>query len=139
MIDGIRRKLGRPISSDPWDADLALQEAPQEREVTIDTSVLLTDKPQMGEFAPDDENTHDFFKTLVATAIENGGRVGGHQISVAWLRMIQAGLEMRPIEPEMMWTGVETDRLSRYHAPGTSSYDDLFPDEKRAPGQLGTA
>jgi len=129
MIDGFRRRFGRSIDEDPWDAEQALKpEAPGVGELSTDGSVLLAAAPSSGEFAPSDENI-DFYKRLVITAIENGGRLGGHEISVPWLRMILAGLEMRPIEPEAMWYGVDAARAGSGPQPPVPLYDDLFPGE----------
>ena len=129
MIDGIRRRLGKSTGGDPWNAEQDLKPETQEvGEPPTNTEVLLAASPAMGEFMPTDENT-DFYKSLICTAIENGGRLGGHQIPIPWLRMILAGLEMRPIEPEVMWYGVEAERSGRNPAPAVPSYQDLFPGE----------
>ena len=132
MIDGIRRRFGKSIDKDPWDAEQSLKpEAPEVSELPTDASLLLAATPPLGEFTPSDEDV-DFYKSLVSTAIENGGRLGGHEISVPWLKMILAGLEMRPIEPEAMWYGVDAARNGRGPPPLIPPYDDLFPGEKRA-------
>jgi len=138
MIDGLRRRLTKSIDDDPWDPEQALNldapEAPESPETSglpAETSVLLTTSPALGEFAPTDEDI-DFYKSQVSTAIENGGRLGGHEIPVPWLRMILAGLELRPIEPEMMWHSAEATRAGRDPRPATLPYEDLFPGEDGA-------
>jgi hypothetical protein len=82
-----------------------------------------------GEFSPHDDITQDYYKNLVATAIHNEGWLAGHQIPIPWLRMILAGLEMKHIEPEMMWYGVEAGSAGGKSLPRIPSYGVLFPSD----------
>ena len=108
MIDGIRRRFAKSVDGDPWDADQKL--GPQTAELSelpTDAAVLVAATNATGEFIPAGPDAPDYYNNLVSTAIENGGKHGDQRISIPWLRMILAGLELRPIDPEMMWEGVE--------------------------------
>jgi len=139
MIDGIRRRLGRSIESDHWDADQELMpELKDGAELPTDAAGLVASTDaraatgEIGEYAPADENTPDYYKSLVATAIDNGGKYGDHRMSIPWLRMILAGLEFRRIEPETMWYGVEVGTAGE-PLPEIPTYTDLFPAERDVP------
>jgi hypothetical protein len=134
MIDGIRRRLRGSTTVDQWDADRFLN---PERE---ETTVLPTAAPVMvvanrgsGYYAPDDASTPDYFKSIVRTALENGGKYGGHRIPVPWLRMILAGLESRHIDPEMLWYMTEPWDGAGESLDGIPSYSDLFPSAENTP------
>jgi hypothetical protein len=132
MIDGIRKRLGKSMDRDPWNADQDLKPEIAETELPTDRAVLIaaTDATRpTGEFIPADSNSPDYYKTLVLTAIENGGKYGDHQIAVPWLRMILAGLEFKHIEPEMMWFGSDTGGLNDSPSRDLPSYEDLFPSD----------
>jgi len=135
MIDEIRRRFGRSADKDPWDANQELE--PEEGEASplhIDTAVLLAGTQP--ETVSNDLNTLDYYKNLVRTAIENGGRYADHQISIPWLRMILAGLEQKRIDPEMMWEGVDGGTPNGGLLPAIPSYNDLFPSERDTPQNL---
>lgn len=129
LIDGIRRRF-KSMDQNAWDPD---QELKPELDVTAGlpshTAVLVSATPTAGRFSPKDENTPDYYKSLVATAIQNGGWHGGHRIPVPWLRMILAGLELKHIEPEMMWYGVEAGPPSG-DSLDVPPYNDLFPSDR---------
>jgi hypothetical protein len=134
MIDGIRRRLGRSIDEDPWNTNLEFKpELAETAELPADTAVLVTATQATGEYSPGDDNTTDYYRSIVSTAIENGGRHGDHHIPIPWLRMILAGLEFKHIEPEMMWYGVEAGTAVGEPLPEIPSYGDLFPSETTRP------
>ena len=131
MIEGIRRRLK---SVDLWDADRELGSGTSETtELPTDTAVLVAATPAAGEFSPESAGSSDYYTTLVNIAIENGGRVGDHTISVPWLRMILAGLEMRQIEPDMMWYGFEGDGTRSNSVRKIPPYEELFPGDGDVP------
>ena len=133
MIDGIRRRL-KSVDRDPWDAEQELEpEAEEASELPTDTAVLLAATQVTAGFAPNDTNTADYYKNVVRTAIENGGKYGDHRISIPWLRMILAGLEWKRVEPEAMWYGVEASTPSGSSLPEVPPFDDLFPSERDVP------
>jgi hypothetical protein len=127
MIDGIKQRLGNTAGWDPWDADEGLnRETEENAELPGDTAVLEAATQASGQYAPDDPSTPDYYKSLVQTAIENGGRHGDHSISIPWLRMILAGLESKRIEPETMWYGVEAGEIRGEPTPEMPPYEDIF-------------
>jgi hypothetical protein len=137
MIDGIRRKLKSIDYEDQWDANVDLQpEVEETKEIPTENAVLLAASRLRGEFSPDANGT-DYYTGLIRAAIEHGGRYGGHQISLPWLRMILAGLEWRNIEPETAWDGVDATMLSKPVAQDPR-FNDLFPSEG-TPSGLETA
>ena len=139
MIDGIRRRLVKSIDRDPWDAGQALApEVGETNELPTDTAVLVAATQATGVYIPAGADAPDYYKSIVSSAIDNGGRYGDHQIPVPWLRMILAGLEMKRIEPEAMWYGVEAGSASG-PLPDVPSYEDLFPGERGAPTTPGAA
>ena len=126
MIDGIKRRLGKTAAGEAWGADGGLKpQIDESTELRGDGEVSELAVEVSGQYVPDDPST-DFYKSLVRTAIENGGRHSGHSISIPWLRMILAGLESKPIEPEMMWYGIEAGEVRREPTPEVPSYEDLF-------------
>jgi len=129
MIDGIRRRLTKSIEGDAWDADKELEPEVEESSELLPDTAEVESARILPAYSPGDGNLAEYYKSIVKTAIDNDGKYGDHQISVPWLRMILAGLEYRPIEPEMTWYGVETDALAN-HPPEIPSYDDLFPSER---------
>jgi len=133
MIDGIRRRFGKSIDKDPWDANLELRpEVAETAEIPTDTAVLTAARHETGEYSPEAANTPDYYKSLVTNAIENGGRYGDHRISIPWLRMILAGLEFKRVEPEMMWYGFDAGTESGEPLPKIPSYENLFPSDREA-------
>jgi hypothetical protein len=138
MIDALRRRFRKSIDKDPWNANQGLKPEFEENvELRTDTAPSVATPHASGKFSPLNENTPDYYKSLVATAIQNGGRLGDHQIPIPWLRMILAGLELKHIEPEMMWYGVESGSSSRGHSPGIPSYNVLFPSDRNVLTGLG--
>ncbi len=126
MIDGIRRRLGKSAGG-PWGTGEELE--PEIDEIAArpgDSVVFEPISSALGRYVPDDTSTPDYYKSLVRTAIENGGRHGYHRISIPWLRMILAGLESKPIEPETMWYGIEAGEIRRESMTEIPSYEDLF-------------
>ena len=122
MITSIRRRFSKPASKDLWAADLVFEPEPSRvSEVASDNSVLLTSKLPTAP-PSNDVDLKGYYRGLIRTAIQHGGRHQGQQISIPWLRMTLAGLEMRPIPPEMMWEGEQEGS-----APELSDYDRLFP------------
>ncbi len=136
MIDAIKRRLTKP-ERDPWDANQELEpEVEDTSELPTDTAVLLAATRSTSTFSPSDWNLADYYKGIIRTALDNGGKYGDHEISIPWLRMILAGLENRPIEPEMLWymAGQED---STGITPGIPSYDALFPSDRDPSTTLG--
>jgi len=127
MIDGIRRRLGKATAGEAWGTDEELEpEIEEVAEPQGDIAVLVTAAQATGQYAPDDPSTPDYYESLVRTAIDNGGRHGDHSISIPWLRMILAGLELKRIEPEMMWYGIESGEAGREPISEIPPYEDLF-------------
>ena len=127
MIDGIRRRLGKEAVGDLWGADEELK--PEMEESTLlpgDAAVFVPATQATGQYAPDNPDTRDYYKSLVRTAIENGGRHGDHSIPIPWLRMILAGLESKKIEPETVWYGIEGGEARTESMPEIPPYEDLF-------------
>jgi hypothetical protein len=126
MIDGLRQKLARS-TKDQWDADQELDsepEADEMKDILAQTTDLLGTRVSERTAQTNDVNSADYYIGIVRNAIEHGGRFNGHQIPVPWLRMIEAGLEYRRIDPEMMWEGVESELGQTKQVP---AYDDMFP------------
>ncbi len=139
MIDGIRRRLGKPIDEDPWDTGQEFApEVSETNELPTDAADLVAATRAIGEYVPAAADTPDYYSSLVSTAIKNGGKYGDHRISIPWLRMILAGLEMKRVNPESMWRGVETGTAGS-PLPEIPSYEDLFPAERDAPTAPGAA
>lgn len=133
MIDGIRRRFAKSVEKDAWDADKAFSPDVEEAsEFPTDTTALLAARAT-AEFASNDAGCTDYYKNLVKTAIENGGKYGDHRISLPWLRMILAGLDSKNVEPEMMWYGMEESSPSEEPLPQIPAYNDLFPSERDVP------
>ena len=124
MIGRIRRRLA---AGNPWDADLELRpEAGESFEPPGDNAVLGVATQASGRYAPDDPSAPDYYKSLVQTALENGGRLGYHIISIPWLRMILAGLESKHIEPEVIWHGIEAGEIGGKSMPEIPPYGNIF-------------
>jgi len=133
MIDGIRRKLGKTATGEPWGADKGLKpEIEDNADPLGDTAVSEAVTQASGQYAPDDSSTPDYYESLVRTAIKNGGRHGYHSMSIPWLRMILAGLESKQVEPETMWYGIEASEITRETIPEIPSYEDLFKSSRGA-------
>ena len=126
MMGEIRRKLKSVGDDSLWDADMVLQ---PEVEATTELPTESKDMPSVsrvtGEFSPN-TSTSDYYAGVVRSAIAQGGRYGGHQISLPWLRKILAGLEWRNVEPETLWEGVDGFGPSVTNAK-IPVYDELFP------------
>jgi hypothetical protein len=112
MIDGIRRRFTKSAGKDHWDAEEEFEtQIDEASEVPTETAVLVAPTQLAPPTTTIDVDTSDYYKKVVRTAIENGGRYGDHQISIPWLRMILGGLESKPIDPESIWYGTETSSL----------------------------
>ena len=134
MIDGIRRRFGKTTSGGSWASDQELKpEIGEEGELATDASVSVVVAYPMGRYSPEDARTPDYYKSLVQTAIENGGRHGGQSIPVPWLRMILAGFELKQIEPSMMWYGIEPGEAEREAMDGVPPYEVLFQSHRDTP------
>lgn len=128
MIDGLRQRLAKSMAKDPWDADQELDTQPEVEELTelpTERSAMLA--ATVPGHATNDVNSSDYYMSIVRNAIEHGGRYNGHQIPIPWLRMIEAGLEYRRIDPEMLWEGVDSELGRPAQVP---AYDDMFPSIK---------
>jgi hypothetical protein len=122
MMTSIRRRF-TVGSGDPWAMDAVVNQGTQDTsELALDNTILLTRNP---EPASNDVDMKAYYKGLVKTAISHGGWYQGHLMSIPWLRMTLAGLELRPIPAEAMWEGVQGSAL-----PEGSDYGDLFPAEE---------
>ncbi len=133
MIDGLKRKFVKSIDKDPWDADQEFApEVEEASELPTDSAVLLAATEAIDTSGSNEIDTAEYYKGLVRTAIENGGKYHGHQIPIPWLRMILAGLESRHVDPEMMWYDAGAAALDS-PLPKTPSYEELFPSEADFP------
>jgi len=127
MIDGIRRRLGKTTAGESWDSDKELKpEIEEDTGLSTDVAVSTVLTYPSGRYAPDNASTPDYYKSIVQTAIENGGRHGNHSISIPWLRMILAGLESKRIERETFWYGIEAGETEGEAISGIPSFEDLF-------------
>lgn len=128
MIDGIRRRLSKSVETESWNTDQELEpETEEPTEVPTDTAVILAASQRTPGFSPGNGNLMDYYKSLMKTAIENGGKYGEHEIPIPWLRMILAGLESRYIDPETMWYEVGEGSVSQL--PEAPRYEDVFPSD----------
>ena len=133
MIEGIRRRFGKAPPNDSWNSDQELKpDMEEEAGVSTDAPVSAVLSYPTGRYAPDSAGTPDYYTSLVQTALEKGGRFGDHSISISWLRMIRAGLELKQIELGMMWYGVEAGELEREAKGESPSYGDLFRSNRDA-------
>ena len=129
MIDGIRRRFTKSVAKDPWDANLELQPEEAAQALPINAAVLLAARQVPPGFSPGDGDSTGYYRNVVKTAIEHGGKYGDHQIPVPWLKMILAGLESRPIDPEMIWYQVGPENPV-YPLPEIPPYEALFASER---------
>lgn len=128
MISGIRRRFVNSVDGDPWDANLELR--PEETpNLSAETAVILSAKNAPPGFYPGDGDPADYYRGVVKTALENGGRYGDHRIALPWLRMILAGLESRPVDPDMMWYEIDVDEQGGV-LPEIPPYKDVFPTDR---------
>ena len=128
MMESLRRRLSRPTGKDPWATDLSLEpEISEVSELRLDNAVLLAATKPQSRPGSNDVDLKDYYRRLIYAAIQHGGEYQGQQISVPWLRMTLAGLEMRPMPPEMMWEG---EQELAADMPG---YEELFPSESIVP------
>jgi len=133
MMDGIRRRLGKTAAGDSWSVDEGLKpEIENNAKLSGETEVSDAPIQASGQYAPDDPSTPDYYKSLVRTAIKNGGRHGDHTIPIPWLRMILAGLESKQIKPETMWYGIEAGEIGREPMPEIPPYEDFFQSSRDA-------
>ncbi len=137
MIDGIRRKFAKSIDKDPWNMEQELEHEVEVEDVGIselptDSAVILAAKVPPTS-ATNEVDSGEYYKNIVKTAIQNGGKYGRHHIPMPWLRMILAGLEWKRVDPEMMWYGWEAAGPGDENLPEIPSYQDLFPSEPDAP------
>jgi hypothetical protein len=122
MMESLRRRLSRQTGRDSWATDLSLEpETSEVSELHLDDAAILSTAKVQSRPGSNDVDLKDYYRGLIYAAIQHGGEYQGQQISVPWLRMTLAGLEMRPMPPEMMWEG-EQDLAA--DMPG---YEELFP------------
>ena len=125
MMDSIRRRLYKSPAKDLWSTDLTLEpEISEVSELRLDNTVLLAASNVKPGPQSNDVELKGYYRGLILAAIRQGGNYRGQQISVPWLRMTLAGLEMRPIPPEMMWEGEPEGLPTDMH-----DYERLFPEE----------
>jgi hypothetical protein len=137
MIDGIRRRFARAKRDDAWNAEKELEPKVEEASCfSKDTLVNLARTRSATDPSSNDIKMADYYKGLVRTAIANGGRYADHPISVPWLRMILAGLEMRQNEPKTMWAEVDSGSPGFGSLSEVPSYSDLFPSIRDTPSGL---
>lgn len=133
MIGLLRRKKS---TEDLWSTDLELEpETAGTSELSSGAAVLLSTRMLVGERQTNDINVKEHYRAVLESAIERGGWYQGQMISVAWLRMTLAGLDLRPFPPEAMW---EEERSGVPAGPygDMPSYEDLFPTEKSLAARL---
>ena len=129
MITELRPKI-RSIKTDPWDANQDLSSGTDDLpDPTTGAEVFFGAVHPTPGFSPGGDDCASYYKGIVRAAISSGGWYGNHRIPVPWLRMIMAGLEDRPVEPELMWFEVEPQGSS-YASPGIPSYNELFPSDR---------
>jgi hypothetical protein len=132
MIYGIRRRLGKTDAGDHWGADDGPKPEIGDNPEQPEDSAALAANQASGQYAPDDPSAPDYYKILVQTAIENGGRHGYQSISIPWLRMILAGLESKQIEPDTMWYGIEAGEARGEPITEIPPYEDFFQSSRDA-------
>lgn len=136
MIGTIRRRLANSAGDGLWDADQEFgPEARESSELHASATVLLATPQAAPGYAPGDESLANYYKGIVRTAIENRGRYGDHWIPVPWLRMILAGLESRPVDPDLLWFEADTVGAASPRAE-VPSYGRVFPSEGDLAGRL---
>lgn len=132
MIGAIRRRFENPVERDPWATDLEFApEAEESTELATDATAFLATRTAAPGFYPGDSDPADYYRGVVKTALANGGMYGDHRIPIPWLRMILAGLESRPMDPNTMW--YEIDAGETGVLADIPSYADLFPSERGVP------
>ena len=130
MIDGLRQKLAKTMTKDPWDPEQELvqeSEAEEMAELPTDKAVIMAATDAVQPTSYKDFNTADYYKSIVQAAIEHGGRYNGLQIPIPWLRMVQAGLDYHKIETEEMWEGFEVADFKAEASEKAPEYNDVFP------------
>ncbi len=138
MIDGIRRRFAKSTDKDPWDTEQEFEpeaeiEESEVSELPTDTAVMLAATRISPSSTTNDVDSGEYYKNILKTAIQNGGKYGEHQIPTPWLRMILAGLEWRHIDPELMWYGFDPSTPGIENLPKIPSYEDLFPSDRDSP------
>ncbi|MDG6903107.1 MAG: hypothetical protein JRM80_14270 [Nitrososphaerota archaeon] len=129
MIETIRRRLSRTPAEDPWATDLTLKpEITEVSELRFDDADLTGAGHSQPQPSSNDVDLKGYYKGVILTAIEHGGTYQGQQISIPWLRMTLAGLEKRPMPPELMWG--EGPEGPAADMPG---FEEFFPDQRLAP------
>ncbi len=126
MIGGLRRRLSRDVGYS-WSTDQELKpEVAGGLEIHDGGAPLLPAPEPIAGGETNDVSMKDYYKGVVATAIERGGSCRGQMMSVNWLRMILAGLESRPYPPDALW---EVEQTAVTAGPGDAvpPYADLFP------------
>ena len=136
MIGGLRRRLSRQVE-DPWSTEHEFgPEFRSDSELLGGPAVLLATQKLAGTGVTNDVGMKEHYKAIVGTAIERGGWYQGQAMSVAWLRMILAGLESRPFPPEDIWEGERTD-VGGMLLGDLPSYKDLFHTERSQVSKYG--
>ena len=136
MIGELRRRLSRQVE-DPWSIEHEFEpEFRGDSELLGGAAVLLAAQKPTGTRETNDLGMKEHYKAIVGTAIERGGWYQGQAISVAWLRMILAGLESRPFPPEDIWEGERTD-VGGMLLGDLPSYKDLFHTERSQVSKYG--
>ena len=129
MIGLIRRRLLKSTDIDRWDTSQVLAPEPEATpEVAPATPVYTSTPATPPGYSPEACSLTDYYKGVVSSALENGGMYGGHHIPISWLRLILAGLEGRPIEPEAMWYAADPGAQPNQQS-GVPTFEDLFPSD----------
>lgn len=137
MIGSIGRRFTRSIERDPWDLSQELEpEVDEASELPTDAAIILATTSVTPGSYPHDNDPVDYYKNIVRTALDNGGKYGDHRIPIPWLRMILAGLESRPMDPELMWYEVDADSLASI-SNEMLAYGDIFPSNNEPPAVVG--
>ncbi len=127
-MDSLKRRFSKNGGRDPWATDLSLEpEISEVSELRLDNTALLAATKVHSHPTSNVVDLRDYYRGVILAAIEHGGDYHGQQISIPWLRMTLAGLEMRPIPPEMMWEG---EQAAEAELP---DYHNLFPSERLVP------
>ncbi|QQG48232.1 MAG: hypothetical protein HY247_05595 [archaeon] len=125
MFERIRRTVSKPATAGRWDPDQALEpEVEADQEPRVENTVPASPPTETHKF---DSSGVEYQRTLVQTAIDQGGKLYNHEMSLPWLRTILAGLEGREVRPEDAW---DAESIDMPESPVPPTYYKLFPAER---------
>ncbi|MBI3860240.1 MAG: hypothetical protein HY296_08455 [Thaumarchaeota archaeon] len=124
MLSRIRQMVGRTTEGTDWTLQAEL-DAPEPETPPTAPSPILPEIPNQAEYDPNSNTDH--YADLVRLSIDQGGKLGKHEIPVGWLRMTLAGLEGRSLSVEEMWEFECSDSENVSQDGPRLPYDELFP------------